>query len=127
MKYWVVLLFVFTSANAFSQKSWSSLKKGDSYKTTRSFNLFLDEREFSFQENTKLTLKETIKDNSIKVYIHKFNVSPCPGKNIQSDLELIEVPQQNGVSSSVGVSLSRGCSLEVFVDMSEYNTLSFLK
>jgi hypothetical protein len=127
MKFMMVMILTLMSHNIFANLNWNNLKISKDYRTSRAFSLYLDDKEFLFPAEAKLTLKKVTRDNSIKVYIHRFKISICPGQTIESDLELLEIKQPQGIATSVGINLSRGCILEIFVDMDEYKTQSIIK
>ena len=63
----------------------------------------------------------------IKVHLHKYELPGCTLGAIETDLQLIPVKKRSNKKTSVGVNLLKGCRLEIFVDMEEYSTISFLE
>ena len=105
---------------------WQSQEVNSAYKTIKLITLQLDEKLYAIPKGSRFELIEISNLNMIKVHLHKYKISNCPANNIETDLQLILVKQPRG-STSVGVNLTRGCVVEVFIDMKEYNTNSFLE
>ena len=76
---------------------------------------------------TKLKLIEKSALSMIKVHLHKYELPGCTLGAIETDLQLIPVKKRSNKKTSVGVNLLKGCRLEIFVDMEEYSTISFLE
>lgn len=127
MKYIAMLSVLLMSQALFAAGvKWSSQEVESSYVTTKSIQLSYDDRVYTIPENTEFKLIEESALGMIKVHLHKYKIKNCPGRRIETDLELIQVAQDDGMKTSVGVNLAKGCILEVLVDLKEYNTNSFL-
>ena len=110
-----------------SSVKWKRQEVNKEYKLLTGFKLQLDEQEFTIPKGTRFDLMEISALNMIKVHLHKYKINNCPAKNIETDLQLVNVPQSHRGKTSVGVNLTRGCIIEIFIDMEEYNTPSLLK
>ncbi len=107
--------------------TWNSQELNSVYKSNKKIVLHLDDKKFTLPAQTRFELVEVDDLSMIKVHLHKYKIDNCPSANLETDLELVSVPQNGSGKTSVGVNLSKGCKLEVFIDMKEYKTRSFLK
>lgn len=109
--------------------NWKNQKVNTTFKTIKTLELEyeMEGNSFILPRGTVFELFEVSKLNMIKVHLHKYKISNCPSPNKETDLQLIPVEQLNNSKTSVGVNLTRGCIIEVFIDMKEYNTMSFLE
>ena len=127
MKLALIGLLCLTVNFAFaSSVKWQNQDVGKEYKLNIDVELQLDEQIFKLPSGTKFDLLEKSDLNMIKVHLHKYKIDNCPAKNIETDLQLIPVNQGRNRKTSVGVNLIRGCIVEIFINMKEYNTLSLL-
>ena len=124
-----LLAIVFTLMFSISALAsvWSTQKVSKTYKLKNEIKLTYIDEEITIKKGTLLELVEVSELTMIKVHLHKFRLDKCSYRNIETDLELINVKQPNSSTTSVGVNLSRGCKVEVFIDMDEYNTHSFFE
>ncbi|MBT4791973.1 MAG: hypothetical protein HON90_10410 [Halobacteriovoraceae bacterium] len=106
---------------------WKQQETKTIYKTTKALELQTKHKKLIIPIGANFELYEKSKLNMIKVYLYKYKFSKCDLVNTETDLELINLAQPNGSTSSVGVNLSKGCNVEVFVDFDDYNTTSFFK
>lgn len=124
MKYIIYSLLL--GQSAFAAIKWSDQELNSTYKLNKEITLYLDDQKFVFAKDAMFSLTESSDLNMIKVHLHKYKVSNCPASNVETDLQLINIIQRDRSSTSVGVNLTRNCIVEIFIDMKEYDTLSFL-
>jgi hypothetical protein len=75
-----------------------------------------------------LKLQEKISLSMIKVELLKFDVSEyCSDSNFTTDISLIDIKQANGKVVTVGADIAEDCLLEVYVETSDYYSISFFK
>ena len=128
MKFLVLFSILFSlSAFASISNSWNTIESQKFYKTTKTINLDLNNKSLSIPEGTSFELIEKTKLNMIKVYLYKYKIPNCRFSDQESDLSLVSAKQPNGKEASVGVNLSKGCNVEIFVDFDDYETASFLQ
>lgn len=120
MKY-IVLISLLFSNFAFAKSNWSDQEVGTEYKLDRSITLRVDESQYTLPAGTKFELVKKEALNMLKVYFHQYKINNCPSSRLETDLELVQVG-----SSSIGVNLAKGCIVEVYVDLPDYDSLSFL-
>ena len=128
MKIILSLLAVFISQVSYSNvTNWNSQSIKTIYKSVREISLHLDDKKIVIPPNTEFELFEISELSMIKVHLHKYKINNCPFYSTETDLQLVQIAQANDVKTSVGVNLTKGCHVEVFIDMKEYNSMSFLK
>lgn len=128
MKLAIVVITISLLNISYAQSlKWNSLDKGKIYKSTQIIKLQLDESFFELPKGTNFELVEISDLNMIKVHLHKYKISNCPSKRMETDLQLISIEKPNRRKTSVGMNLTKRCIAEVFIDMDEYNTYSFLE
>lgn len=126
MKFSFVVLVLTLSISALAETvSWSSQEINRTYKVNKNIVLQHNDGAITFPKNSYFELVEKSELNMIKVHLHKYNVSNCPSRSMETDLELIQVDQLDNSTTSVGVNLSKGCRVEIFIDIKEYETMSF--
>ena len=76
------------------------------------------QRAVVLKKGTRLTVKDIVPLDQIRVLSHVLEVTPCPSelKNAKSDMTII-----NGV---YGVELAAGCRVSTFVELQDLNTNS---
>ncbi|MAZ49205.1 MAG: hypothetical protein CME65_11640 [Halobacteriovoraceae bacterium] len=122
MKHIVLLSLFLGSFKAFASISWENQTLSASYTTSMTIPLALDSRSFRIDRGTELKLIEIESLNMLKVYLHKYKVTDCPSRNLETDLELVQVS-----GKAVGVNLVRGCVLEVYIERADYSAKSFVE
>jgi hypothetical protein len=124
MKFIISLILTCLSYSSYAAPlSWSELAEGSKYKLSKKIVFQIVDSEVSFPKDTQLKLIETSELSMIKVHLYKYEILNCSKRTIESDLELI----QSSKNVSVGVNLAKKCILEVFVELKDYKTKSFLK
>ncbi len=119
--------FIFSTLNVEAAIQWNRQKVYTNYKLNEDLILKNDSRAITLKKDSNLELIEVSELTMIKVYMHKYKVSPCRDKNFTTDLQLVDVKQSDQNSIVVGVNLTKKCQLEVFIDVNEYNLTSFVK
>ncbi len=127
MKYIIILGLLWSSIANAQVIKWKGQSEGTVYKSTKSITLYQDERKIVIPAGTKYELYEVSALNMIKVHLHKYKIDNCPGADIETDLQLFPITQPNRSKISVGINIGKGCNVEIFIDMNEYNTYSHLK
>lgn len=115
MKYIAILTLLF-STHAFSimSNTWDKLEPGNRYKLNQNLNFKTSNQKISFKKGTRLKLVESTSLNMIKVQLQRYEIDGCKNQNIQTDLAF--VPINGDEQKAVGINLSKGCILEVFVE-----------
>lgn len=126
MKLLILILSLVSMASASSATvNWNSQEINRTYKLNKTIKLQHDDGFITIPTNTYFELYEITELSMIKVHLHKYNISNCPSQSMETDLELIQVKQPGNSTTSVGVNLTKGCKVEIFIDMNEYQTNSF--
>lgn len=130
----LIISFFWISSLFASALKWSEQNENQIFKLTQSikiniFNDKFEEVEHVISKDSKFELIEVSNLNMIKVHLHKYKISNCPSLINETELELVKIKQPSGSDKikSVGVNLTKNCILEVFIDMEDYNSYSFLK
>ena len=126
-RFLIISLFLFSIFTAKAEVQWNRQKVFTTYKLTESLKIKSDTKVISLKKDSNLELVEVSELSMIKVFLHKYKVTPCPNKKFVTDLQLIEVKQDEQDSIVVGVNMAKNCQLEVFIDVNEYNLKSFVK
>lgn len=122
MKHIILLSLLLGSFQAFASISWENQTLSATYSTSMTIPLALDSRSFRIDSGTELKLIEIESLNMLKVFLHKYKVTDCPSRNLETDLELVQVH-----GKAVGVNLVRGCVLEVYIERADYQSKSFVE
>lgn len=120
-----LLLSLFISVYSFAASNntkWRELKPGERYKLSQEIKF--EDSKFTIQKGTRLKLIESTPLNMIKVQLLRYQVANCEKQNLETDLEL--VPVKGNKDAAVGVNLSKGCILEVFVEKKDLGGESLL-
>lgn len=124
MKFYIALMTLCMSYSSFaSNVSWDTQSKNTEYRTTKKLELLLEESKLIIAKGSKVKLVEYSELSMIKVHLFKYKLETCSQPSKESDLELIETSK----NISVGVNLAKECILEVFVELKDHNSESFLK
>lgn len=123
----IMVTLLFAPAVFANVVSWGSQKSNNIYKSVKDLTLYLDNKEYIISKGTSFELFEVSRLSMIKVYLHKYKIDSCEASLAETDLELIKIKQLGKTDTSVGVNLAKECSIEVLIDMNDYQTLSFLK
>lgn len=124
----MILFFIFCSATAFA-KTWNDLEFLTEYKLTQSFELPQIERSTSllhFIAGDEFLLKEVTSLPEIKVMVYTFKYKNCPGRAMNTTLEIIPV-QATSSMVEVGAQLETNCELNVYVEAKDIFTTSFFE
>lgn len=126
MKLILTMLILALSYSAFADTvAWNAQELNRVYKINKKIELQHDGETFILPKNSYFELIEKSKLSMIKVHLHKYSISNCPSRELETDLELIQVDQPDNIKTSVGVNLTKECRVEIFIDMKEYQTTSF--
>jgi hypothetical protein len=118
-----LILVISMSAHA-STLNWSALKINRIYSLNQEVKLADDQYQLRLAVNSRLTLKERTFLDMLNVEVFKFDIgTSCPSRNMETDIELIDIKQPNGKLITVGIDLAEGCLLEVYVEQNDLNTL----
>ena len=121
MKYVLLLAISLLSHSLFAAVTWSNQTTLSEYLSDQQVLLALDGKEYVIPEKTHFQLVSIEALSMLKVYLHKYKIANCPSVSLETDLELMDV---NG--RSIGVTLVRNCILEVYIELIDYETESFL-
>ena len=121
----ILLFSVLIALNAgAAQKSWDKLKTGERYKLIQNLNFQSKDRTFRIKKGTKLRLVENTSLSMIKVQLHRYKIDNCVEGDLESDLELVSIKGNKDLS--VGMNMSKGCILEVFVEKKDFKNKSLV-
>lgn len=127
MMRFALLIFIF-SFNILAQQTyrWSDLVEGESYRIDRTIEMDFAKSVFRVSKGQSLKLQNIKPLPMIDVYMAEFHVSKCTDNNMTTEMILVEVKQPNNKLVSVGVDLTYGCKLEVFIEKKDYSSKSIL-
>lgn len=115
MRHITLILIVFSfNASALMSNTWDKLEPGNRYKLNQNLKFNNKDKKVVFKKGTRLKLVESTSLNMIKVQLQRYKIDNCESENLQTDLEF--VPVNGDEQKAVGVNLSKGCILEVFVE-----------
>jgi hypothetical protein len=126
MKYFLLILLnllVFSELSFAS--TWQSISEGKSYKLKQDLKIEGENKALLLSKGTRLRALEVSELNMIKVNFQKYKVQNCPDKTLETELELVPVKVE-GKKLSVGINMTKGCILEVFVENKDVEEASFL-
>lgn len=118
------LLFIIlvTPSLAIAGLPWADIVTETTYSLDKTFKI--KNTNISFPKGSVINVIERAPVNMIKVEMFKVEVKNCQYPEVTSSLELYELPQTNGSKVIVGVEVSKGCKLEMFVELKDLNTSS---
>lgn len=121
----VILIFTF---NAFAQQNyrWSDLVEGETYRIDRDIEMDYAKNLYKVSKGQLLKLQNVKPLPMINVYMAEFHVTKCTDTNMTTEMILVEVKQPDSKVVSVGVDLTYGCKLEVFIEKKDYSSKSIL-
>ncbi len=123
----LALGFIIDSYAAMNVK-WQSQRVKAQYRSNKKIVLNLENgKQISFPKGTSFNLVEVTPLNMIKVQLLKYKIDNCPSLESETDLELVKVKQTDSTTKSVGVNLTKGCTVEVYVEAQDFNSNSFLQ
>lgn len=107
--------------------TWTDLEEDKTYQLNQEFTLPQTIRSGSlqhFMKGEKFKLKEMTSLGSLRLMVYTFQYMNCPGKEMQTELEIIPVQGSNPMVE-VGAQLKTDCELEVYVETRDltYNSL----
>lgn len=127
MKLFLALLLI-VSTNVFSKNlKWSSLFKGTSYILTQDIEITDRKEDFIIGINSKLRLIESNLLPMINVHLFKFELPNCPSNSMKTELELLELAQENDKIVVIGYDVIESCIFEVFIEQKDMYTKSIFK
>jgi len=124
MKFILLLSLLSTFNLEAAQNSWSELKPGERYRLNQEITLQSKEKAIHIKKGTKVKLIESTQLNMIKVHLQRYEVDDCIAESVESDLELVNI--KGNKQTSVGVNMSKGCILEVFVEKKDFQKQSLV-
>ena len=121
----IILIFSF---NLFAQQTyrWSDLVEGESYRLDRNIEMDYAKNIYRVSKGQLLKLQYIKPLPMIDVYMAEFHVSKCTDNNMTTEMTLVEIKQPNNKIVSVGVDLTYGCKLEIFIEKKDYSSKSIL-
>jgi hypothetical protein len=128
MKYLLSIILLISTNVYANSKTWSDLVIDNSYNITTQMILEKNTTKIELPLGANLKLQEKISLSMIKVELLKFDVSEyCSDSNFTTDISLIDIKQANGKVVTVGADIADDCILEVYVETSDYYSISFFK
>lgn len=128
MKYLLSIILLISSNVYANSKPWSDLLNNNPYNITTQMILEKNTTKIELPLGANLKLQEKISLPMIKVELLKFDVSEyCSDSNFTTDISLIDIKQANGKVVTVGADIAEDCLLEVYVETSDYYSISFFK
>ncbi|MCT4642302.1 MAG: hypothetical protein N4A33_08400 [Bacteriovoracaceae bacterium] len=128
MKNIIIVVILLSTASAFARTiKWSSLYANKSYKLTQKVELSDRSQDYTIEASTVLKLIESTPLPMINVQLFKFIVPDCPSTSMKTELELLEVPQQNQSPVVIGYNLDKNCTLEIFIEHKDFYSYSIFK
>lgn len=126
----VIIILCFLNI-ALASTKWSGLSVGETYRLGKELNLQTgSESKILLSKGSRVKLIESEDLDMIKVNFQRYQLENCENKNyknLETELELINNKKSKKQTHSVGVNLSKGCILEVFVEKKDTSLESFLK
>lgn len=119
----ILSLFICVGGYAADNNAWKDLIKGERYKLGQSIKF--EDTGFSIKKGTRVKLIESTPLNMIKVQLHRYKISDCSKKEVETDLAMVSV--RGDKDAAVGINMSKGCILEVFVEKKDLNKESLLQ
>ncbi|HXH73734.1 MAG TPA: hypothetical protein VNJ08_02125 [Bacteriovoracaceae bacterium] len=124
----LIFVLLLISFNAFAIE-WRDLEVLKTYQLSQNFQLPQTERSGSGMDFTKgevVLLKEQLPLSGFNVMLYIFKYIPCPGQDMQTDLEIIPVQGTSPVIE-IGTQLEKGCELNVYIEVKDLFTKSFFE
>ena len=127
MMRYAIIIFLFSFSTLAQQTyRWSDLVEGESYRIDRNLELELSKNFYKIKKGQALKLQNVKPLPMINVYMAEFLVSKCTDNNLTTEMILVEVKQPDSKMVSVGVDMTYGCKLEVFIEKKDYSSKSVL-
>lgn len=127
MKYLIVLLVALSAFSQTKELKWSNLYQNQSYNLSQTVNVSDRKEDFSIAAGTKIKLIESTSLPMINVQLFKFELPSCPSNSLKTELELLEIPQENKPAVVVGYDIVENCVLEFFIELKDFYSKSILK
>jgi hypothetical protein len=128
MKILTILFMTFLSGSASAASlSWENLERGEQVQLSQNIELLRKSGEaIHLPVETKLFLDDVQPLGELSVTDFTFRVTSCTTPELDSEMSLI-LPNENTPNSKaeVGVSYTKGCELDVFVESKDIATSSF--
>ncbi|WP_408098218.1 hypothetical protein ACJVC5_04700 [Peredibacter sp. HCB2-198] len=127
MRLFIALFLISFSALA---TSWESLRPGQDYKITQSFELpiYRQNSMMSFMKGEVVYLKAIeplALPGGFNMALYIFDYKNCPGPQMETELEIVEVENTSPVVKA-GAQLE-SCELKVYIELKDYYSESFFK
>ena len=128
MKSILFILILSVSTISFANTiTWKKVEIEQTYILNQTIIVNTESAQSKIAEGTKISLIEVKTLPMLKVKSHKYQLGQCTNSNLSTDLELVSIKQPNGNSHSVGINFTKGCVLDVYIDLDELEAISFLK
>ena len=102
---------------------WTDIVTETTYTFEKTFKI--KNTNISFRKGSVVNVTERAPLNMIQVEMFKMEVKNCQYPEVTSGLELYPIRQPNGTTTTIGIEVSKGCKLEMFVELKDLNTNSF--
>ena len=119
----LIFLVLMIPSLAVAGLPWADIVTETSYSLDKTFKI--KNTAISFAKGSVINVIERAPVTMIQVERFKVEVKSCQYPDITSELELYEIVQPNGTKTTVGIEVSKGCTLEMFVELKDLNTKSF--
>ena len=121
MKCIVLLIATLTSLPVFAAMTWDQLEPGKKYTLTADVAIT---SELSLKKGDAFTFEE-FNSGDIPVLFYTFKNHSCTQDDLKSEMVLFNPePDDKTDDKSVGVELTPGCHLEIYVETRHYGALS---
>ena len=121
----ILLILINTAVPAFAKTiAWNRMLLESQYTLNNELNLEAEEENITLKKGSIFTLLSKTELSMVKLHFYKFKYSGCKNRNIESDLQVIPVPQTNGQNTEVALNFSKNCEIDIFVEMNDYTSQS---
>jgi hypothetical protein len=127
MKYLFIVLVLLSSNVYAAAKSWDELKLDSKALLLEEIVLTKNTFTVNLPKNSLIKLQERISMPMIKVDLFKFDISKyCSDDELTTDIQLIDIKQNDGSIIIVGADIAEDCLMEVFIESKDiYSTSIF--
>lgn len=128
MKYTILPIVLFLAVHVARANTlpWNKVEIEQTYKLSQTLKLTGPSNSFTIPASTKLSLVDVSNLPMLKVKFHKYQLEKCNFNRTNTDLELVNIEQPEGELKPVGVNISKGCTLDIYIDLEDQTTYSFL-
>lgn len=121
----IFFILIATSAQAFAKTiAWNRMLLESQYSLNNELKLEVDEKIITIKQGSSFTLLSKTELSMVKLYFYKFKYSGCKRRNLESDLQVVPVPQTNDEIIEVALNFSKKCEIDIFVEMNDYTSQS---